>query len=209
MPPWILLLGLSVPLAMALYNKYGGAAPAGIDPGTGQPVAFDPSNPGFFQSLVYDVTQLSPSQGALDFIRQTEDLSLVPYRDAVGLWTIGYGHKIVPGDHYWPYGSVNSISNAEAETQFEADVDVAAQNVRALVRVPLSQGQFDSLVSFDFNTGGTALRVSTLLAKLNAGDYAGASQEFTRWVYGTENGAKVVLAGLVTRRLQEQATFNA
>ena len=69
--------------------------------------------------------------------------------------------------------------------------------------MPLSQSQFDALVSLVFNIGGGAFRKSTLLQKLNAGDYAGASNEFMRWIKAKGR----VLGGLVTRRAAERALF--
>lgn len=208
MPQWILMLGIAGPLAYVLWKKYGQVAPAslGLDPTTGQIIPFDAGTPSIFTQLMDYATGIQVSQGALDFIRQTESLSLTPYHgaaDAPGVYTIGYGHKIVPGDPYWPMGQTQAISGAEAEQLFEADVGVAADGVRSMVNVPLTQGQFDALVSFAFNTGLGNLRSSTLLAKLNAGDYQGAAAEFSRWVYA--NGQ--IVAGLVTRRLAEAATF--
>ncbi len=157
---------------------------------------------------------LQPSQGALDFLRNTESLSLVPYHgqdDAPGVYTIGYGHKIVSGDPYWPHGPQTSVTQAEAESLFESDVAQAANEVRRNVSVALTQGQFDALTSFFFNLGeykimhsGPGGGPATLIQKLNAGDYAGAGAEFQRWVYS--NGS--ISEGLVTRRLAETATFN-
>lgn len=208
MPQWILLLGLPTLLAWALYKRYGQTPPSqlNIDPSTGQVLPFDASTPTMLQQFMSFVTNIEPSQGALDFIRQTESLSLTPYHgaaDAPGVYTIGYGHKITPNDPYWPYGSIQAISQDEAEALFEADVGAAAQAVRNMVTVVLSQGQFDALTSFVFNLGPAKVASSTLIQKLNAGDYAGAAAEFTRWVYA--NGQ--IVAGLVTRRIAEQTTF--
>lgn len=82
--------------------------------------------------------------------------------------------------------------------QFENDVT-------RLVKVPLTQGQFDALVSFAFNLGSRALSGSTLLRKLNDKDYAGAAAQFTRWVYANNQ----VLAGLVRRREAEKRLFES
>jgi peptidoglycan hydrolase-like protein with peptidoglycan-binding domain len=75
--------------------------------------------------------------------------------------------------------------------------------VRARVSVPLTQNQFDALVSFTFNVGAGAFGGSTLLKRLNAGDYAGGADEFGKW---TKSGGKV-FAGLVRRRTEEAALF--
>jgi lysozyme len=75
--------------------------------------------------------------------------------------------------------------------------------VRTLVKVKLNQNQYDALVSFTFNLGVGALQKSTLLKKLNAGDYLGAAAQFPRWVYAN----KQKLPGLVTRRNEEKKLF--
>lgn len=76
-------------------------------------------------------------------------------------------------------------------------------DVLKVVRVKLTQGQFDALVSFTYNLGARSLSTSTLLRKLNAGDYAGAADEFLRW---NKAGGKV-LNGLTRRREAERALF--
>ncbi|WP_312069487.1 lysozyme, partial [Acinetobacter sp.] len=76
-------------------------------------------------------------------------------------------------------------------------------SVNNLVKVPLSQNQFDALVSLTYNIGSTAFKNSTLLKKLNAKDYAGAADQFLRW----NKGGGKVLKGLVRRREAERALF--
>ena len=113
-----------------------------------------------------------------------------------GLWTIGYGST----------GGVRrgmTITRDQAVLRLYHDVDDAEATVNNRVTVPLSQSQFDALVSLVFNIGGGAFRKSTLLQKLNAGDYAGASNEFMRWIKAKGR----VLGGLVTRRAAERALF--
>jgi lysozyme len=78
-----------------------------------------------------------------------------------------------------------------------------------MVTVDVSQGQFDALVSFVYNVGAGAFENSTLLEKLNAGDYRGAFDEFERWNKVTVNGEKIVSSGLVKRRRREQELFLA
>ena len=75
--------------------------------------------------------------------------------------------------------------------------------VKRLVNVPLTQGQFDALVSLTFNIGVAQFQKSTLLRKLNAGDLAGAAEEFLRW---NKAGGKVA-EGLVRRRVAEKGRF--
>lgn len=112
-------------------------------------------------------------------------------------WTIGYGHTegVKQGD---------ICTDAQADAWLIGDLAFAEHAVNRLVTVPLSQHQFDALVDFTFNLGVSSLAKSTLLAKLNAGDYAGADAEFAKWVRG---GGRV-LPGLVKRRALEAAWFN-
>jgi uncharacterized protein (TIGR02594 family) len=139
---------------------------------------------------------MSLSQNGLDMIKGFEGLRLNAYQDSAGVWTIGYGHTggVRPGDR---------ITQAQAEQYLRGDVKWAEQAVRDNVKVPLTQGQFDALVSFTFNLGAGALQKSTLLKKLNAGDYAGAQAEFGKWVHA--GGQR--LEGLVRRRAEEAALF--
>ncbi len=136
-------------------------------------------------------------------LKKWEGLRLEPYQDSAGHWTIGYGHKILKTDPYAPYGPVAKITEAEADTLLARDMQIARETVLRVTRVPLSSSQLDALTSFVFNIGQTAFANSTLLSKLNAGDYAGAAGEFGRWIYagGKEEG------GLINRRTDEKSVF--
>lgn len=138
------------------------------------------------------------SQAGLDSIKKHEGLRLRAYRDAVGIWTIGYGHtgpEVQPG---------MEITEAEAESILREDVMQAESCIEEHVAVDLTQGQFDALCSFIFNLGCGAFERSTLLRLLNEGDYAGAAQQFGRWV----NAGGKPLPGLVKRRGDELAMFS-
>ena len=138
------------------------------------------------------------SESGLDLTEESEGCRLVAYQDSVGVWTIGYGHTrgVVAG---------MTCTQAQAEAWLREDIASAIADINRLARVPLTQGEFDALVDFDFNLGGGALRGSTLLKLLNAGDHAAASLEFTKW---DKAGGKVI-AGLLRRRVSEQAEFDA
>lgn len=137
------------------------------------------------------------SAEGLAFIKQAEGLRLVAYRDSVGVLTIGYGHT--KGVHE---GMV--IDERHATELLEADLEDVYRCINSKVTVPLSQGQFDALCSWILNLGCGNFSASTLRAKLNAGDYAGAEREFGRW---THAGGQV-LAGLVKRRAGEAEMFS-
>ena len=139
------------------------------------------------------------------FIKDKEGLRLEAYSCSAGVFTIGWGHtKGVIRDGVKISGKFyNKITKQQAHDLFLEDIMQFELAVRRLVRVPLTQNQFDALVSFTFNLGAGALQKSTLLRKLNAGDYVGAGKEFKRW---NKAGGKVV-AGLTTRRKQESEMF--
>lgn len=96
-------------------------------------------------------------------------------------------------------------SPAQATAMLAAEMVKHESVVTRLVTVPMTQGQYDALVSFSYNTG--ALAGSTLLRLLNAGDYAGARAQFASWTKATVDGVKVELAGLVRRRAREAEVF--
>jgi lysozyme len=149
--------------------------------------------------LLMTMTRLTKS--GLDKIKEHEALRLHPYRDTGGRWTIGWGHLIRESEPNLmrPEG----ITHAEAESILRGDLLTAEQAVSGYVTAPLTSGQYDALVSLVFNIGAGAFAGSTLLKKLNAGDYVGAAEEFPKW--RLDNG--VVVAGLEVRRLNEQQTF--
>lgn len=130
-----------------------------------------------------------------------EGLYLRAYLDPVGVLTIGYGHT-GPGVFD---GQV--ITEQEAERLLVDDLSQHEAFVDSVVQAPINDNQRAALVSFAFNVGNGSLRDSTLLRKLNTSDYEGASNEFTRWVYGTVNGVKTILPGLVKRRNSERSLF--
>lgn len=136
------------------------------------------------------------SEAGLALIRQSEGLRLRAYLCPAGIPTIGYGSTagVKLGQ---------TITAERAEELLREDVRQFEAAVSRLVKVPLTQGQFDALVSFAFNLGARSLEQSTLLRLLNVGDYSGAAAQFDRWVYAS--GKR--LSGLVKRRAAERALF--
>ena len=121
------------------------------------------------------------------------------YQDQVGVPTIGYGHAIRPGESYW------TLTEPQARELLALDVRWSEDALTRLVRVPLTQPQWDALVSLVFNIGAEHFATSTLLKLLNVSDYAGAADQFTVWRMG---GGKV-LPVLVARRARERAMFSS
>ncbi|OTA21161.1 lysozyme [Xenorhabdus beddingii] len=139
------------------------------------------------------------SESGIDKIKSYEALRLKAYPDpATGAepWTIGYGHTkgVKPGQ---------VITAQQAEAFLRQDLVPIYGALYRLVKVPLTQGQFDALCSFIFNLGIGNFTHSTLLKKLNAGDYQGAAGEFLKW----DRADGHELPGLRIRRASEQQTF--
>jgi lysozyme len=158
------------------------------------------------QEIVSETVKTITNLG-VNLVRRLEGFSDTVYKDVAGFWTIGYGHKIIPGESFFPYGSNRNISETDAVNLLAQDMETAANTVQNSVTVPLNEQQFNSLVSFVFNVGVNAFNNSTLLKKLNSGDYENAASELDRWVYVTQDGQKVVSDGLVARREQEKNLF--
>ncbi len=142
------------------------------------------------------------SEAGLALISSFEGLRLAAYLDPVRIPTIGWGHT-------GPDVRLGmTITQARAVELLREDTSAAAADVNRLVTRPLTQPQFDALVSLVFNAGTAPLSPGTLGRKLNAGDVAGAAAEFGRWVKGKDkSGQFVTLAGLVRRRAAEEAMF--
>lgn len=144
------------------------------------------------------LSKMQTSDMGIMLIKNFEGLRLTAYQCSAHVWTIGYGHTagVKPGD---------TITVDQAGQFFRDDLSQFEVAVSSLVSVPLSQHQFDALVSFTFNLGESNLKNSTLLKKLNAGDYSGAAEEFPRW--NRADGR--VVEGLTRRRLAERDMFLA
>ena len=150
------------------------------------------------------VSGRSLSQAGVELIKEFEGLRLNAYKDTGGVLTIGYGHTTAAGGLKVYLGL--TITHEEAEQLLIDDLArMAYPVIDRLVKVPLTQGQFDALCSFIYNLGEGQVSKSTLLKLLNAKDYDGASSQFERWVY--DNGVK--LNGLIRRREAERKLFDS
>lgn len=144
---------------------------------------------------------MQTSANGLAFIRDHEGCELHAYPDPGSggePWTIGVGHTggVKPGD---------TCTMEQAMQWLKEDVQEAEGHVNRLVKVELSQDQFDALVSLVFNIGGGNFAKSTLLKKINARNFEGAADEFPRW----NRAAGRVMAGLTKRRHAEQSLFQS
>jgi len=133
----------------------------------------------------------------ISLIKKHEGLRLEAYLPTPNdVWTIGYGHT-----HTTKQGQ--KITEAQADALLRKDITWAEKAVNNLVVVPLTQNQFDALVSFVFNVGEGAFGTSTLLRLLNSKDYEGAANQFLRW--NKQKGK--ILNGLTKRREEERNLF--
>jgi len=137
------------------------------------------------------------TQDGIDLIKRFEGFSSTVYICPAGYPTIGYGHLVRSGESY------AVISETEAEGLLRKDVESAERAVLRLVSVPLTDGQFDALVSFTFNLGAGALQRSTLRRKVNQQAHREVPEQFMRWVWA---GGRQ-LSGLARRRAAEVESY--
>lgn len=139
---------------------------------------------------------LSVTPGWREKIKFFEGFKGTAYRDAVGVWTIGYGFTrgVKPGD---------VMTREEADLRLEVELPPRAAAILKLCPVELLDYEMDALVDFVYNLGVNALRSSALRQKLLRGDHAAAALEFNRWVFA--GGRK--LPGLIIRREAERQRF--
>lgn len=138
-------------------------------------------------------------------ITRREGNVLTAYRDSVGILTIGVGHTTAAGATTVTPGM--KITAAESDQILSRDLAKFEPAVLAAVKVPMSQNEFDALVSLAFNIGGGAFSTSSVVKKLNAGDRRGAADAFLAWDKATVRGKKVALEGLTNRRKAERLQF--
>lgn len=140
------------------------------------------------------------SFNGVKFIQNEEGFRGTAYLDTGGVWTLGYGTTWIDGK---PVEQGMTCTEQQATLYMEAHLAAVQTAINQLVKVPLSQNQFDALASFTYNLGERALASSTLLKLLNQYQYSAAAMQFDRWV--NDNGKPV--PGLVARRRRERALF--
>ena len=149
--------------------------------------------------IAIDEMHVSPS--GVDLICNFEGLRLKAYDDGVGVWTIGFGTTKYPNGIRVKKGDTCTLDQAKAYMQ--NDLKSFEQTVNNTVKVPLNQNQFDALVSLAYNIGSTAFKNSTLVKRLNEGNYNTAANQFNVWV----NAGGKRMQGLVNRRAAERTLF--
>jgi lysozyme len=149
------------------------------------------------------VRTMKISEQGLELIRQFEGLRLNAYRDAGGIWTIGYGHTSAAGQPHVEQGM--SITREEATRILARDAAQFANGVARRVHVEISQAQFDALVSFAYNVGLGNFERSSVLKAVNARDFAAVPRRLALWTKAVGK----TLPGLVRRRAAEGALFQS
>lgn len=152
------------------------------------------------------------SENGLELLKQWEGFELKVYKDSAGLLTIGVGHLLTKSELSSGKIAINGVTvkYADGLTEQQAldllsqDVQPAENTVNTNVKVPLTQNQFDALVSFTFNVGGGAFKGSTLLKVLNQKQYTEVPNQLLRWT----RAAGQVVQGLVNRRQNEIKLWN-
>lgn len=144
---------------------------------------------------------MKTSKTGIDLIKQFEGCRLKAYKCPAGILTIGYGHTgTVNGK---PITADMTITELMAETLLAIDLQKFEKCINDNVKKPLTQNEFDALVSFVFNIGTGAFLKSSMLKLLNSGHMPLAAGQFDRWVYAKGK----VLKGLQKRRAAEKALF--
>jgi lysozyme len=143
---------------------------------------------------------MQASQNAYDLIKGLEGLELTAYRDISGKLTIGYGttEDVIEG---------MVINEDKATELLKRDIDRITIDINRVVKSPLTQNQFDALVSFVYNEGIETFKKSHLRKLLNLRDYRGAAQEFLNFIFIKQRGTKIVAKGLIARRTKEKDLF--
>ena len=142
------------------------------------------------------------NQAGLNLIESFEGCKLKPYLDSVKIPTIGIGTTVYP-DGKKVTMKDPAITKDQAYAFLKSHMDKDCEAVSNMVKVVINDNQFAALVSFAYNCGRAALAASTLLKRVNAGEFQKAADEFLKW----DHAGGVVVAGLTRRRQAERALF--
>jgi len=154
---------------------------------------------------------MKTSNDGLYAIARSEGIVPAPYLDSVGVWTYGIGHAetsgLEPNPRNMPKGMPTDVNKeiARAFSLFREKIKAYEAAVNRAINVPLSQHEFDALVSFHFNTG--AIGNASATKSINNGDKIDGAKRLALFNKGRVNGKLQVLPGLVSRRKEEQDMF--
>ncbi len=154
------------------------------------------------ETIIASNLQVLPA--TINLVKQFEGFSPYSYLDTSGLPVIGYGQTRINGR---TVTMGQYIAQAQADASLEQELEDIQRIVLNHVKVDLNPHQLGALTSLVFNAGTRIVTNSTLVRKLNSGDYAGAAREFPRWNKAHQGGRLVVFPGLTKRRLEEQKLF--
>lgn len=154
---------------------------------------------GLEPEIILETLMTVPKQ-TKDLVKKFEGLKLTPYKDSVGIATVGYGHVgLTPP----PCDGCTVISEFQAENMLDNDLEHVLSLIQSHIKVNVTDNQLAALLSFGFNLGPNALINSTLLKELNSGNMEVAADEFLKWTHAKGQ----VLPGLVIRRSAERKLF--
>ena len=142
------------------------------------------------------------SNEGINLIKRFEGVRNRPYRDCVGLWTVGVGHLIGDGKSL-PESWNRTFTEEEINALLIRDLSRFERGIGMYIKVPLRQSEFDALCSFSFNLGLGTLQRSTLRQKINRNDKEGAAKEILKYCRA---GGKII-KGLQRRREAEYQMF--
>ena len=162
------------------------------------------SRPERFEATKSIVSSLPVLPQTSNLVKEFEGFRSHAYIDSSGLPVIGYGQTEVNGI---TVTMGQYISQVQADIALEEELYQIQKLVLAHVEVDLNPHQLAALTSLVYNAGTITIKSSTLIRKLNAGDYVGAAQEFVRWNKANRAGQLVVFPGLTKRRIAEQQLF--
>jgi lysozyme len=145
--------------------------------------------------LIIESKIMSIAESTINIIVNFEGKRNRAYKDSRGLWTIGVGHLIKPNEKHL---ITAELTDKEVHELLRHDLNQCDEAVTSSVRVPLTQNQYDALYSLCFNIGPNGFKTSTIVRRLNQGDYRGAAEHFMDWIYPSE---------LIGRRKKEKALF--
>lgn len=137
-------------------------------------IDLQPNRRGFYGVIAGILVGISGT--LLTMVAGEEGLRYHAYQDTKGVWTICYGYTrgVKRGD---------TKTKAECEALLVEELEIAQRGVRRAIKVPINRNQLDAYTDFAYNVGVANFTNSTMLRKLNQGDYAGSCKEFHRWVY--------------------------